>query len=214
MNGRLHFLLATLAFAPMALAATIVTSFSPAGPVTVGATFTVTLSMTSYTGADEIDGFNLKVTYPTSLFSFVGASGSAHDASSFGVTENWLRLAPQDSVGAGAILTDSTTTPPTSPAGTVLVSVVDLRGGSTRGTTASAGFLYSFDLMATAPGTGSITPEAFGDGTTLFDVALSPVGPTSFTGAPMTVVPEPSLMGMLAAGGILLALRRSHPRRR
>jgi hypothetical protein len=194
------------AMSPALFAAAITASVSPVGPITVGATFTVTLSMASYTGSDEIDGFEFKVTYPTGLFSLVAGSESLHDAASFGIDENWLRKAPQDLVGAGGILTDGTT----SSTGTVNVSVSDLRGGSSRGTTSSAGFLYSFDLMATGVGSGFITPSTPATGVVLYDVSLSGVSPNpTFTGVPMTVVPEPALVGLLAAGGgVLLGVRR------
>ena len=195
--------LAIAASLPSAVfAAAITTAVSPVGPISVGATFTVTLSMSGYSGIDEIDGYEFKITYPTALFTLIGGSGALHDGAGFGAAENWLRTAPQDGVGAGAILTDGTT----SLAGTVNVSVVDLRGSSTRGTTTAAGFLYSFDLMATAPGTGSIAPALPGSGTVLYDVSLSGVGPApTFSGASMTVVPEPGSC-VLAVAGIAVLL--------
>ena len=168
----------------LAAPGTINTALSPASPVGIGAIFTVTLSLSGYTDATEIDGYNFRVTYPSSLFSLVGGSLAMHDNSSFGAAENWLRKPPQDGVGAGALpLTDSTLT----SAGLVSISVVDLRGTSTRGTTASSGFLYSFDLMANALGSGSITPSAALDGSVLFDVNLSTASVPAFSGASMTV---------------------------
>jgi hypothetical protein len=198
-----------LGSAPALLAAAITTSVSPAGPFTVGQTFTVTFSISGYAGPDEIDGYEFKITYPSALFSVVGGSESLHDGPGFGAAVNWLRKAPQDLVGAGAILTNGTT----SSAGTENVSVVDLRGASVRGTTAADGFLYSFDVMANAPGVGSFTPSTPGTGIVLYDVSLSPVGPApTFTGATVTVVPEPALLPLLAGGIAILAARRSRRR--
>ncbi|MFN0125207.1 MAG: hypothetical protein ACKV19_00795 [Verrucomicrobiales bacterium] len=201
---RASFFLSLVASAGTAFGGTISTTISPAGSIPLGSTFTVTFNMSGYTGTDEIDGYNFRGSYTSSLFSFVAASGDVNDGAAFGVDENWLRKAPQDLVGAGAIgLTDSTTT----GAGVANISVVDLRGTSTRGTTAGSGFLYSFDLMADAIGTGSITPSAFPDGSTLYDVFLSPVGAPTFVGASVTVIPEPTT-GLLAAAFALLCGRR------
>lgn len=197
------------ASAAIASAATITTSVSPVGPVTIGSTLTVSFDISAYTDPDEIDGYEFKVTYPAALFSLVGFSGSMHDGSGFGASENWLRKPPQDGVGAGSILTDGTTT----SLGTVNVSVGDARGPSTRGTTALTGFLYSFDLMATSAGIGSITPSVPASGAVLYDVSFSPAGATPiFVGAPATVVPEPALCGLMAMG--VAALLTGRLRRR
>jgi len=191
---------------------TISTAISPAGPIAIGATFTVTLSIAGYTDPTEIDGYNFRVTYPAGIFSLVGGSLAMHDNSTFGATENWLRKPPQDGVGAGAVpLDDSTLT----SAGLVSISVVDLRGSSIRGTTAGSGFLYSFDLMANAQGTGSITPVAALDGSVLFDVNLSPAGVPAFSGASVTVVApvnttRPTLTNSVSGGTLNLSWPTDH----
>jgi hypothetical protein len=180
---------------------TISTALSPAGPIGVGDTFSVTLSISGYTDANEIDGYNFHVAF-SSIFSLVGGSLSANDAP--GPDENWLRKPPQDGVGAGPILTDSTVSGLT----TLDISVADLRFSSTDGTTASAGFLYSFSLMANSLGTGTITPSAGAGGTVLFDVDLLPAGVPVFTGASMDVVPEPATGALLLAGAIGLVVQQ------
>jgi hypothetical protein len=186
-------------------AGTIGTALSPIGPVNLGDTFTVTLNLSGYTDATEIDGYNFHVAYDSTLFSLVGGSLTLNDAA--GAGENWLRLAPQDGVGAGSILTDSTVP----GSGTLDISVVDLRVASTRGTTASAGFLYSFDLMTIGLGSGLITPSAGAGGTVLFDTALSSAGIPLFSGGGITVVPEPGpivLLGSFLIGWLAWRGRR------
>ena len=197
-------LLAACTGTALAAPGTISTSLTPPGPVNLGSIFSVTLSLSGYTDATEIDGYNFRVTVPP-IFTFVGGSAAIHDAPGLG--ENWLRLPPQDGVGAGAILTDSSIF----SGGMWNVSVVDLRLASTRGTTAASGFLYSFSLMANSAGIGSITPSAAADGTVLFDTSLSPAGTPSFSGGTITVVPEPgtlALFGMAATALLVFKLRR------
>jgi hypothetical protein len=182
---------------------TISTMLSPVGPVVTGATFSVTLSLSGYTSPTEVDGYNFRVSYDTTLFTLVGGSLVLNDAA--GPSQNWLRLAPQDGVGAGAIgLTDSTAT----SLGIVDISVSDLRLSSTRGTTAAAGFLYAFDLMAMAVGTGAITPSAGAGGTVFFDTSLSPSAVPAFSGASMTVVPEAGTIALLVPGLVALWVLR------
>lgn len=180
---------------------TISTALSPAGPIGVGDTFSVTLSISGYTDATEIDGYNFHVAF-SPIFSLVGGSLSDNDAP--GPDENWLRKPPQDGVGAGPILTDSTVSGLT----TLDISVSDLRFSSVDGTTASAGFLYSFSLMANSLGTGTITPSAGPGGTALFDVNFLPAGVPVFTGASMDVVPEPAAGVLLLAGVLVFAAAR------
>jgi len=196
----------------LAASGTISTTLSPAGTVPLGSTFTVTLSISGYPGLTEIDGYNFRVTYPAGLFSLVGGSLDMHDNSSFGATENWLRKPPQDFVGAGALPLDDYTL---SGAGLLSISVADLRLSSIRGTTDGSRFLYSFNLMANALGTGSITPAAALDGSVLFDVSLSPAGVPAFSGASITVVAavnttRPTLTNSVSSGNLNLSWPTDH----
>lgn len=180
--------LVAAAGAVLAAPGTISTSLSPTGPILVGDPFTVTLSISGYTDATEIDGYNFHVAFDP-IFTFVAGSLAANDAP--GAHENWLRLAPQDDVGAAMLpLSDFTVQAGQS----VDVSVSDLRLASTRGTAAASGFLYSFSLMANSLGIGIIAPSAGPGGTVLFDTAFSPAGVPGFSGAGITVVPEPATL--------------------
>jgi hypothetical protein len=197
-------LLATCTGTALAAPGIITTSLSPLGPVSIGNVFSVTFSISGYTDPTEIDGYNFLVAYAP-IFSYVGGSAVINDAP--GASENWLRLPPQDGVGAGPILSDFSTQLP----GSIAVSVSDLRPTSTRGTTAASGFLYSFSLMANSVGIGSITPAAGSGGTGFFDVNFSPAGVPLFSGSSITVVPEPGTLALFAlagAGCLVFKLRR------
>lgn len=188
-----------------AASGTISTSLSPVGPVNIGNVFSVTFSVSGYTDPAEIDGYNFLVTFAP-IFSLVPGSTAINDAP--GANQNWLRLPPQDGVGAGAVpLSDFSVVGAT----TVDVSVSDLRPASTRGTTAASGFLYSFSLTASSAGIGSITPSAGAGGTAFFDVSFAAAGVPSFSGGTITVVPEPGMLALFeltAAAFLVFKLRR------
>jgi|GEM_PF-3716164 len=174
----------------------------PPGPMTVGTTFTVSLSISGYTEVTEIDGYQFQIAYPSALFSFQGLFD--HGTSTVGPNQQWLSMPNQE--------TDVTYAPGAtddgSVAGIVVINFADLGFTAVEGGTNSpAGFLVSFSMRAEAPGTGSITPSAPAGGTVFFDVDLNPAGAPLFAGTSVTVVPEPST-SFLAAAGVLAAARR------
>src|SRR2546426_700043 len=60
----LLFLAALQAAMAWAAPGTISTTLSPISPVTLGSTFTITFTISGYTDATEIDGYNFHVAYP------------------------------------------------------------------------------------------------------------------------------------------------------
>jgi MYXO-CTERM domain-containing protein len=91
----------------------------------------------------------------------------------------------------------------------VLIDLADLGFTDPEGgTVAESGFIASFTLQAIGVGTGSITPAAPAGGVVFFDVNLSPAGTPSFSGTDMTVVPEPGVAFLGAAGALGFLARR------
>lgn len=197
---------ATLAVGTMrtqAALGTISASASPAGPVALGSTFTISLSISGYTEATQIDAYQFNVAYPSALFTYLGPFD--HGSSAAGPNQQWLSMAGQESAGDGYAPSSSDigTTP-----GTILIDYADLGFSVVEGgTNAGAGFLVSFLMRADGLGTGSFTPAAPGGGVTFLDIDLLSAGSPSFAGVSVTVIPEPS--GSLMAGaGLCVALRR------
>lgn len=177
----------------------ITASFTPASPVATGNTITVTLNLSGYTEATEIDAFAVLVTYPASLFNFVAGSASYNSA------DQWLAKSNQDTGYSPSSQTTSSTD------GQVILELTDLGTppGATQGSNSSGGFLASFQLVAEGPGAGSITPAVPGGGTVFFDKDLASVpGAPTFSGALITVIPEPSSALLLLLAGQLIAFRR------
>jgi hypothetical protein len=161
---------ATPAWAGPAITTTVAASHK--GPIRVGDVLQVTLQISGYTDPVPIDGFNLTVNYDGNLFEFVPASVDLGDAS--GPDQQWLSKPNQESLENGFALTSfiDSTLP-----GQLAIAVADLGLGDTEsGTLARSGFLISFQLVATNPGTSEIAVDAFGDGSVLFDSSLSPAG--------------------------------------
>lgn len=195
-------LLAGAARSPAVLG-TITASASPAGPVTLGSTFTISLSISGYTEATQIDAYQFNVAYPSALFTFLGPFDSG--SSAVGPNQQWLSMAGQESAGDGyAPFAAHLASPP----GTILIDYSDLGFSVVEGgTNAASGFLVSFLMRADGLGTGSFTPSAPAGGVTFLDVDLLSAGSPAFAGSSVTVVPEPS--GFLLAGaGLLAAARR------
>lgn len=165
---------------------------NPAGPVEVGDTFTVELSLSGWVSTDpEVDAVTFRVDFDDAMFSYVGGSGTGVD--------DFLK----DNQGVGYSFDDSSAIV---DADTFGVDYGD--GGFTltgAGPGASGGLLAKFDLMATAVGTGNVDPLGDVD-FTFFDVdgfnilELQITGSGSFVGTSVEVVPEPgSAVVMLAA---------------
>jgi len=182
---------------------TISASASPASPVALGSTFTISLSISGYTEATQIDAYQFNITYPSALFTFLGPFD--HGISAAGLNQQWLSMANQESAGDGyAPAAADISAPP----GTILIDYADLGFSVVEGgTNASSGFLVSFLMRADGLGTGSFTPAAPGGGVTFLDVDLLNAGSPAFAGISVTVIPEPT--GSMLAGAVILgALRR------
>ena len=189
------------------LAAPGVITASGPSVVTNGEVFTVTLRISGYTDTTEIDGYNFRISYDSSVFTFVTATFDVGDAA--GVDQQWLSKANQEASPDYTL--DSGGNSGTTP-GVIIISMFDgvFAPDPERGTLSADGFLVSFNLMATDVGVGVITPMAFPDGSVFFDTDLNetPVDPV-FAGFPVTVVPEPGPILIIAAGLFaLFALRR------
>ncbi len=181
---------------------TIAVSISPSGPLAISDTFTVSLSISGYTETTEIDAYQFVITYPSSLFSF---TGPFDHGSSSGPNQQWLSMTNQESAANGYAPSAADNG---SVAGTIVIDYADLGFSVTEGGTNSAsGFLVSFDMQAIAAGTGSFTPAAPAGGVTFFDVDLINAGSPSFSGAGITVVPEPAA-ALLAGAALLTGCRR------
>jgi len=202
--------IAALATPAPAAPGTITATASPLGPILVDTTFTVTMRLSGYTDATEIDGFQFNVLYDSTKFSFV--LGSFNLGTGAGADQQWLSKTTQEAGGASGYILDSSGNSGGTP-GTVVITMYDGEGPAfplpEQGTTSSDGFLVAFDLKGTAEVVDSpITLSAFGAGGTLLDIDLAAAGSPGFAGTTMTVVPEPATWVMLLAGTLgLLALR-------
>jgi len=183
------FSLAAILSAP-AVPGTISTTLTPAGSIPLGSEVLVTLRISGYTDTNEIDGFNLTVSYPSALFSFV--AGSFDLGTGAGPDQQWLSKATQESVPDGyslANFNDGTTTP-----GVVTISMADLGYSSPEGgSTDNSGFLVAFKLLALTNGCGPITPAAFAGPTVLFDNTLTSVGVPAMSGVAALAGAAPAL---------------------
>ena len=169
--------------------------------------FTVSLSISGYTETTQIDAYQFKITYPSALFSFVGPFDPG--GSSPGPNQQWLSMASQESAADGYSLSSADNG---AVAGVIIIDHADFTFSVVEGgTNAASGFLVSFLMKALAPGTGSFTPAAPAGGVSFFDVDLVGAGSPSFSGASVTVVPEPSA-GLFAAAGAFAAARRRRRR--
>jgi hypothetical protein len=188
---------------------TISISLSPTGPVTVGQQFDVILTARSWSPVDAgVDSIAFNVDFDTALFSFVGSSGFAlADGTEF------LSEANQ---GGGYSHSDDTSEALVG-IGRFIFGASDV-GDATAGSIGGAdgsGALGGFRLQAIATGTGSITSAAsdpnqvFGD-TGFF--GITPTGGVTFGTASMTVVPEPSVLALLATIAPVALLRRRRRR--
>lgn len=183
---------------------TVSTSFDTASPITVDQSFTVTLRLSGYTDAFEIDSWNLRVAYDSSIFRYV--AGSAAFGGSVGPDPQWLSRTNQnlDPTYAPSPFSDEAAT-----AGVLLLSLSDLGllEFPDRGSRALDGFLVSFSLQGTnVGGPSAITPSAPPGGTVFFDSSTffaNPGGVPTFSAASMQVVPEPRTAVLILTGAIL-----------
>ena len=197
-------LLVARAASAITLPATITANV--AGPVSLGESFTVTLSIAGYTQTNEIDAVRLNVTYDSSLLDFVG-NFTLNDRS--GPDEQWLHK-PNQNVGSGYLLSNLSDggTP-----GNVFISLRDTGVSSVqRGTVGEDGFLISFDLRAKAAGASDLHLSPFtgdtGDEVLYDNLAFNPVSVTDFADASITIVPEPGMLGLLGLGAVALVVSR------
>jgi hypothetical protein len=191
----------------------VITADIPVSSVTIGQTFDVTLTISGFSSATEVDGWDLRVTYDDSLASFVGPFDFG--TTSAGPTQQWLAMSSQESVADGF---DPDSNGNALVPGLVTASLTDLGFSLTeRGTTAGLGFLVSFTMQADALGTVTLAPNAPVGGTVFFDVDLAGLSltPDSFQSDSVTIIPEPrsaafvTLFGLL--GWRLLRARRARP---
>ena len=212
MNTRLSnltFCLLLLA-APAAFAVTVPPTVTAAGnvpgPISLGESFTVTLTIAGYEQTNEIDAVKLNVSYDSSLLEFVG-NFTLNDRS--GSDEQWLHK-PNQNVGSGYLLSNQSdgSTP-----GNVFISLRDAGSSLTqRGTMATDGFLISFDLRAKATGTSDLHLSPFagdtGDEALYDNLAFNPVVVPDFVDGSITIVPEPGTLGLLGLGAVTLLVSR------
>lgn len=185
----------------------ITTSLSSMGPVLVGQTVTATFRISGYTDAAEIDGFTFKVSFPGSIFMYVG--GVNEGDTTAGPDQQWLRKPNQEE---GIVLNTILDSEP----GMVTVTALDSlsSGPEEKGTVAESGFLVAFNLLTTGIGTGDITLSP-SDGQVLLGVEYVPAGVPTLAGASFEVipVPEPGTIALLVTGGIGLLILRQKRRR-
>ena len=159
---------------------TISLSVTPSGSISICDTVTVTVAITGYTDADEVDGYNFRILYDPARFAAISDSATLHDAA--GPTQNWLRFPAQENV-SGPFLENFTLF----DTGVVHVSVVDLRLApdplNPRGTAAAAGFLYEVKFTALSAGMGIIAVAPAVGGVILQDVSLTPSSLPNLAGA-------------------------------
>jgi hypothetical protein len=177
----------------------------PSSPFTVGQTFTISLSISGYTEATEIDAYAFQVTYPAALFNFVGSFD--HGVSTPGPNQQWLSMANQETDGSYTpVATDNG-----SVDGVVVIDLADLGFTAVEGgTNSGSGFLVSFTMQAEAEGTGSFTPTAAPGGNVFFDTNFSPAGSPLFSGVSVTVVPEPGTLALSGLAALACFRRRRH----
>lgn len=184
-------------------------TLDPPGPVAVGSTVTVKLSVSGWDAADgEVDAVAFNVDFDPLVFQFVGGSGVAlADGTEF------LAMANQ----GGAYSLSDDTDESLVAFGRFIFGATDV-GDAVGGSVGPAGELGSFRLRAIAESAGSvITPQANSLSSVFFDtdfysispasgVTLNAVGPTTYE--PMTY---PKWRSGIAFGGIADALPGSDP---
>src|ERR1051325_6594837 len=171
-------------------AGTINTDLTPAGPIAVGDTFTVSMRISNYTDQVEIDSFNFDVNYPSSSFTFV--AGSFGLGTSTGVDQQWLSKPNQETVSQGYVLSspNSGSTP-----GVVNIAMGDFTASTPeRGTIAASGFMVSFVLQAPRAGSFPITPAARANAFVLANTARQQAGVPTFAVARITVTNPPTIV--------------------
>ncbi len=203
------FSVALIADAP---AVTLNLTLSPGGPVTVGQQFDVELSLSGWNAADGgVDSIAFFVDFDTTLFSFVGGSGTVN------VSPNQFLDEPNQGAGYNQSDDSSEVAVGLNPVGRWLFGVSDI-GDATAGSIGGAdgaGDLGKFTLQATAVGTGNITIGAndvnqiFGD--TGF-LGITPTGGVTLGSGSMTVIPEPTGVILIGFAGLLFATRRKRSR--
>ena len=185
----------------------ITTSLSSMGPVLVGETVTATFRISGYTDVTEIDGFTFKVSFPGSIFMYIGGVEAGTEA---GPDQQWLSKPAQDD---GFMLTiPNPADDPGFEPGMVPITAFDFGSGDIftgdkSGTLAESGFLVSFNLLTKGMGEGNITLSPVG-GEVLLGLDLVPAGVPTLVGANITVVPEPGTVALLVTGGIALLVLR------
>jgi len=168
---------------PVPPTAQIRAALSTNGPLEVGQSFTVTVTMNSYTATTEIESFNFVVTYDHTVLAYVPGSFSIGDAS--GPNQQWLTKPPQETVAQGLVLTNVSN--PEVP-GYIFVAVGDMGGADPqRGTLAASGFLVSFQLQAIGPGASGVTLGPAWSGSVLLDTSLRPAVMAEFANASVVV---------------------------
>ena len=159
----------------------ITTTITPPGPVAVGQTITVTMRVTAYDGPPA-DGFGFLVIYDPLQFAFVPDSFDL--GTNAGPAQQWLTKPNQETPAEGY---EPRSFCAGDVAGEVLLSMADAgRGFPRRGVVASAGFLASFQLVASLPGTHRIWPTNY-LGSALQDTALQTIAGVQFSGATVLV---------------------------
>ena len=204
--------LCSLVLATKAPAVTISLSLDPGGPVNIGQQFDVDLSVSGWNAADGgVDSIAFFVDFDTTLFSFVGGSGT--------VNSSPLQFLAEPNQGGGYSQSDDSSAAavalmPVGRWGFGVSDVGDATAGSIGGAD-SGGALGSFTLEAIAIGTGSITIGAndvnqiFGD--TGF-LGITPTGGVTLGSGQMTVVPEPSGPLLVGLSALLVAVTRRRRR--
>ena len=171
----------------------ITASVTPSTGIGTGQTVTVTCRIGSYNGTAEIDSFNFEVHYDKKQFAFV--NGSFNLGASSGADQQWLSKAPQNSSADGYVLKSANGAMP----GLVGIAMGEIGLHSTeRGTLASSGFLVSFQLRATGPGSGTIFLTPALDGSVLLDTSFRPVGTISFPSPVSISVANPIVVSVTA----------------